>query len=172
MTSYLLLLSPRCRPVRSESFRLPRGPAQAPFAAAGIALLAALAGCASQTKIALVAGTVSMNGQPLPQAMVEFQPDFGAPSYGYTDAEGRFELSYQPHQAGALVGKHQVRITTAGEKTDPRTDCARQTPEIVPESYNEQTELVVEVVPGKNQVDLRIEGRRTSRHRRSIGQGK
>src|SRR5689334_22974691 len=64
-----------------------------------------------------VQGVVLLNGQPLPQAQVEFVPDledFGAQlnSTGVTDDQGRFTLTCMlKNEPGAVVGKHRVLVT-------------------------------------------------------------
>lgn len=54
-----------------------------------------------------------MNGRPLGNVRVDFQPDpdkgtRGAGSSGTTDAEGKFTLTFAPNQAGAIAGHHRV----------------------------------------------------------------
>ena len=131
----------------------------------GVLLFAVLTGCSKGPAVAPVEGTVTQDGQPLVRAMVEFQPDSGAPSYGETDDDGHYEIQYQVDRMGALIGRHNVRVTTAGEVTDPRTDTTRQVPETVPVEYNEESDLYYEVVRGKNTFDIAIEGKRTRRRR-------
>ncbi len=125
-----------------------------------------MAGCNRGPAVAPVEGVVTQNGEILVGAMVEFQPDHGTPSYGYTDENGHYELSYQVDRKGALLGEHNVRVKTAGEKTDPVTDVSRQVPETVPVQYNEESDLYFEVVRGRNKFDIAIEGVRKRRGRR------
>jgi len=60
---------------------------------------------------------VLLNGQPLPNAYVEFVPqlsDFGAElnSTGTTDEKGQFRLiCNEKKQPGAVVAKHRVLVT-------------------------------------------------------------
>lgn len=117
-------------------------------------------GCDKGPAVAPVTGVVTQNGEPLNGAMVEFQPDKGAPSYGYTDESGRYEIQYQTNRMGALLGHHYVSVTTEGEVTDPKTDMAVNVPELVPAEYNEETTLEYEVKSGKNTFDINIEGKR------------
>src|SRR6478672_13610229 len=62
-----------------------------------ILLLVALAGCGqSGPQIAPVHGHVKLDGQPLANADVQFQPEGSQrPSSGRTDAEGRYDLMYK-----------------------------------------------------------------------------
>jgi len=99
--------------------------------AAGIVLmLAAIAGCGGR-KIAPVSGTVTLDGQPYPNAIVSFQPigtraniEPGRGSVGVTDEQGRFTLRYDGSgRSGAMVGKHRVRICTdLGSEPEPGED--------------------------------------------------
>ena len=68
-----------------------------------ILLLVALAGCSkSGPQIAPVHGVVKLDGQPLANADVQFQPDGSQrPSSGRTDANGHYELMYKRGQPGA-----------------------------------------------------------------------
>ncbi len=125
-----------------------------------------MCGCNDGPAVAPVTGLVTQNGEPLVGAMIEFQPDSGAPSYGYTDETGHYEIQYQVDQMGALLGHHYVSVTTAGEKTDPKTDTTVNVPESVPRKYNDPTELEFQVEPGKNVFDIAIEGVRERRRRR------
>lgn len=123
-------------------------------------------GCDDGPAVAPVTGVVTQDGQPLVNAMVEFQPDKGAPSYAYTDANGKYDIQYQTDQMGALLGHHYVSVRTAGEKTDPKTDTTINMPELVPATYNDETELEFEVQPGPNTFDIPIEGVRKRRRQR------
>jgi hypothetical protein len=82
-------------------------------------LLAALAlsGCVkSGPELAPVSGRVTLDGKPLENADVVFQPENpGSPSYGRTAADGSYELGYKQGIAGALVGKHTVSIRVSPE---------------------------------------------------------
>lgn len=86
--------------------------------AALVAALVGLTGCGGGPKYAAVSGRVTLNNQPLEGVRVDFQPiattkePVGPGSTGITDEDGRYTLSSQldTSQAGAVVGKHQVRI--------------------------------------------------------------
>ncbi|WP_417385160.1 DUF6795 domain-containing protein [Gimesia sp.] len=59
-----------------------------------------------------VTGTVTLDGKPLENISVIFQPEAAdqASSRGTTDAEGKFKLMYNQDAAGAVSGKHKVRF--------------------------------------------------------------
>ena len=79
--------------------------------------LAFLSGC-GQPSMAKVTGRVTCKGQPVPEAMITFNPvpkaaedrEPGKPATGMTDAEGRYELSTFKNYDGVLVGEHKVVV--------------------------------------------------------------
>src|SRR5206468_6769755 len=82
------------------------------------AVVLALSGCAKgPPPVTEVSGVVLLEGQPLPQAKVEFIPElsnFGAEmnSTAITDDQGRFTLTCAyKQQSGAVVGKHHVLVS-------------------------------------------------------------
>lgn len=87
---------------------------------AGVCCLLLVTGCGG-SGYAPVSGTVLLNGQPLEDAKLIFEPvgdasgnASGNVSYGRTDAAGRYTLRCPiAAQDGAVVGKHRVRIVTA-----------------------------------------------------------
>ena len=127
------------------------------FWAAGLCALLfslPLAGCGGPENVASVRGVVTLDGQPLPDATLEFQPEKGRPSFGKTDEEGYYTLLYTPEHDGAEIGKHQVRISTASESTDPATGEMKTEPEKVPAKYNVKSELTAEVEAGSNEINF------------------
>ncbi|GAA5507942.1 hypothetical protein [Novipirellula caenicola] len=87
-------------------------------------------GCGPNDKpdLAVVTGTLTKNNQPFVGATVEFYPDQpGAPSYGTTDEEGRFTLSYSTGDPGAALGKHTVHViggrVKGGSKSSDNTQA-------------------------------------------------
>jgi hypothetical protein len=122
-----------------------------------------LSGCGGQAagpKIAPVSGKVELDGQPLADALVEFNPESGRPAFGRTDADGRYSLVYSQSADGAAVGTYKVKITTgqegnyaAGEMISPAV------PEKLPEKYHEKSELTAEVKPGKNVIDFSLKSK-------------
>ncbi|EAQ82703.1 hypothetical protein [Blastopirellula marina] len=87
--------------------------------AAGSCCLIALIGCGSNPYLP-VSGTVLLDGQPLEDAKLIFEPigdsqgnTSGRPSYGRTDASGQYSLHCPiADQDGAAIGQHRVRIVT------------------------------------------------------------
>lgn len=114
--------------------------------------LAASAGCGSNG-LAQIQGTVTLDGEPLEGASVEFRPltAEGSPSYSVesTDADGHFAMGYTADKAGVLPGKYKVSISTMFDEMLENGRTKRH-PERVPRRYNERTELEVDVVEGNH----------------------
>lgn len=128
--------------------------------------VAVLGGCGGGSyTFAPVSGRVTLNGQPLADAYVEFQPaapsrdaDPGPGSIGKTDQDGRYALHSQldEGQRGAVVGKHKVRVSMGTEEpgaedrdadpTGPRRK--KSNAPFIPGKYNVQTELTFDVPAG------------------------
>jgi hypothetical protein len=115
--------------------------------------LAAL-GCGSSGNLAPVSGVVTLDGKPLANALVSFQPiagqggTAGVGSYGTTDAAGKYSLRTTDTDApGAVVGNHSVVIDLKVE-SDDRDPRSRPPVKALPAKYNKQTELQFKVEPG------------------------
>jgi hypothetical protein len=116
-----------------------------------LALLAPalLSGCGGP-KMGRVKGCVTCNGKPVSQAQITFNPigqsdkdkEPGKPGTGFTDDEGNYELSTYRSYDGALRGKH--RVTVVLDDTNPAR-CPRK------------TEMVLEVGPGTNKLDIPLD---------------
>jgi hypothetical protein len=123
-----------------------------------------LCGCGGdKPKFVPVAGRVIVDGKPVANLMVTFQPvgakeghDPGPGSAGVTDANGRYTLKVSSQQFsgdGAVVGKHKVRIGTVlpgeGKPTDPEVGSPDGEPlagkELIPPRYNQDTTLSFDV---------------------------
>ena len=113
-----------------------------------------LVGCTqSEYPLAPVSGMVKLDGQPLADAVVNFQPmategnNAGPGSTGRTDASGRFELTTMDDLNGAVVGKHKVRIYSYSPESPSVSDedDANTPVEKVPDQYNYRSRLEFEV---------------------------
>jgi len=94
--------------------------------------------------IADVEGQVLLDGSPLPDATVTFQPNQpGRQSVGVTDESGHFDLRYSGTRTGALVGEHTVKISTyqAPHPAGPNGEMTALKKEMVPKRYNVDSEL-------------------------------
>jgi|SRR6185369_16316312 hypothetical protein len=132
-------------------------------AAGWLVLVAAAActGCGSATtvkyKVAPVAGTVTLNGKPLANAQISFEPTTQASatesspgSYSTTGTDGRYTLQLVTTDktvVGAVVGPHRVSITVPndGGSSPDAGPAARPKPNPVPARYNSQSELTFDV---------------------------
>lgn len=115
----------------------------------GLTLMACLGpvslGCSRSDRPPLgkVTGTVTLDGKPLAGALVVFKPEQpGRASDATTDDAGHYEILYLREIAGAAVGRHAVRITTASEENGGK--------ERVPGRYNAATTLSADVKAGTN----------------------
>jgi len=116
--------------------------------------LALAAGCSATDRppLGTVSGTVTLDGSPLAAALVIFTPEGpGRTSLGTTDADGRYALTYLRDIAGANLGRHRVRITTATEDDGGR--------ERLPDRYHARSELAADVRPGANTCDFALTAR-------------
>ena len=117
-------------------------------------------GCGGDTPpIGAVSGTITLNGQPLEGATVEFAPAKGRGSIGVTDDKGTYVLKYTNTVDGALVGEHTVRITTGAPRSASNEggDSPGGKPERIPPAYNSQSEVKAEVKAGSNTFDYDID---------------
>ncbi len=126
-------------------------------------LLVVLGGCGPmQLPLGEVTGSVTLDGQPLSQAKVTFQPQQGAAASGITDAAGRYTLGTRKPQDGAVIGRHRVTITPVIEGIDLTADLRKVRPSTdqpvasIPTRYARPNTsgLTAEVKPGENQLDF------------------
>lgn len=115
------------------------------------ALLLPVIGCHEAHRFKIT-GRVTLDGQPLRAAAIEFAPEKGESLFTTTDEEGNYALNgalQQPHATTAYL----VRVTTAGEMLNA-VGTSIVVPERVPACYNEQSELKLEITSGNNRHDL------------------
>ena len=117
--------------------------------------LATLAGCGGNADLGTVAGVVTLDGQPLANATVEFVPADGGEersSYdGTTDASGRYELYFSASQKGATPGAYTVRIWPPDSDDEPAP-----APKLPPQ-YSTRSELTATVEVGSNSIDFPLD---------------
>jgi hypothetical protein len=111
-----------------------------------------LAASCGGTGFPTVTGTVTLDGDPLPDAFVEFYPTDGIGSvcYGRTNAAGQYDMKFSVSKKGVMPGEYLVRIHTGDLVDDMGT--IRRIPEVVPEQYNQKSELSVTVTAGRSNV--------------------
>jgi len=86
-----------------------------------ILLLAVLGGCGSDHPLAQVGGTVTRGGKPIEHIMVHFYPTQGRPSWGVTDAQGRYTMEYDDRK-GVEIGHHKVYVTFSPQDIQVKMD--------------------------------------------------
>ncbi|QDT66340.1 DUF4198 domain-containing protein [Calycomorphotria hydatis] len=94
-------------------------------------------GSAQHSGYVPVEGTVTLDGKPLADANVVFEPigtengiASGQPSYAVTDSDGHFQIGNPvKNRDGAAVGEHRVRILLTPQKkySDEQIQTARKT---------------------------------------------
>lgn len=119
-------------------------------------LVFCLWGCGgSGPELVPVRGTVTLDGDPLPEATLIFIPENGRNSTATTDASGRYELWYTRDRKGAVPGEHTVQVRTKTVFTDDEGHD-REVPQKVPSRYNDASELKVRVEAGKSEYPLEL----------------
>ncbi|QDU06987.1 hypothetical protein [Gimesia aquarii] len=106
-----------------------------------------------QPKLGTVSGVVTMDGQPLADVIVTFDPSQGRPSNGKTNGEGKYELGYLRDTKGAVIGSHTVSITTPQEAPTPPGKTYKDP---IPAKYNSKTTLKEEVKEGDNTINFEL----------------
>lgn len=126
-------------------------------------LAIAFAGCTDGPDLGRVSGRITLDGAPLADASVMFLPDAGGrPAMAVTDREGRYELNFDGQNAGALVGRHEVKITTFRaenvefDENDHEVVTPEQ-PERLPRRYHARSELTADVGPGETVCNFELQ---------------
>lgn len=116
-------------------------------------------------------GTVTLDGQPLANAVVTFEdPSDGTFSYGLTDAEGSYVLQFDSEMQGVKTGKKVVRISTSrvllglnsrpgeADEGEDGSGTGAAAEERVPPRYHRDSELTVEVTPESGAFNFALTG--------------
>lgn len=125
----------------------------------GLAAAMGICGCGKPATV--IEGLVSLDGQPVPNASLEFFPvsGKGRVSFTKTDATGRYRVAVWPTPLKVIVtatkidGKEQNPFAPQGEMMDRVVNA-------LPENYGyqEKTPLVAEPVEGKTTtIDFSLE---------------
>ena len=118
------------------------------YPACFVILMACFAGCGKTgPELAPVTGRITLDGKPLENADILFQPAGSKPpSAGRTDANGHYELAYKRGVMGGMVGSNTVAITISPEVV--------ANPPSIPARYNSESELTKEVKSGQNEFNF------------------
>ncbi len=138
-------------------------------------LLGLMAGCGaaittdySSLNLVSVSGVVTLDGAPVANALVVFEADDLTTASDRTDADGSYTLQFNSEQAGVTAGRKTVRISTTGSlgedvdagagEEDPDAAPADAAEEAIPECYNRQSQLIVEVTGDTRRLDFDLKG--------------
>src|SRR5262245_14881626 len=102
--------------------------------------LVLVVGCNSRLNTASVAGPVTMDGKPLPNVVVSFQPtgaalNPGPGSNARTNEKGEYTLRMIGGGNGAVLGPHVVRVDPVVEANDSPDDRGRPPQVKIPAKY-------------------------------------
>jgi hypothetical protein len=112
--------------------------------------------------LAEVDGVVTLDGEALPHATVQFHPQVrgteGArPSLAATNSNGEYKLQYSITRSGVLPGRHKVTISTfSTPDEDANGNLIPGTPETVPDAYNTRSTLTADVPPEGGTFDFEL----------------
>ena len=110
-----------------------------------------LTGCGS--RLPLVEGTVTLDGDPVPDARIVFESPGAATATAKTDEDGHFTVVTASEQ-GMAEGSYKVTVSAykKGEGGYPTPNLA------TPKKYNstETSGLTADIVAGKNTVELEL----------------
>jgi len=149
--------------LRTSAVCLPSSIFCLPFS---LVLILAAGGCGGEEfPLAPVSGTVTLDGAPVADARVGFEPqrqgeslEAGPGSYGKTDQQGRFRLKSLHGDDGAVICPHVVRISTLEVKPPgPEGDLEIVVEERIPERYVDGSTLRFTVpADGTDQADFKL----------------
>jgi len=118
-----------------------------------IAVAAFSAGCAKDPLGRhSIAGTVNVDGAPLPSGHISFHPTEGqATSGGAVVTAGKYAV---PREGGLVAGKYRVTINApapgtgaVGAKTGPPGDAVPAPTELLPPEWNTSSSHYIEIKP-------------------------
>ena len=130
-----------------------------------------LAGCGPDIKeVALVRvrGVVTLDDEPLEKAVVIFESEDNSFSFAETDSRGRYDLRFDSETRGVTPGRKTVRISmnrrlvglNATDEGGPNDRAGSSfhdvLPERLPERYNIQSKLAVDVTEENNTFDFNL----------------
>ena len=134
------------------------GPSEGlPWLAVGMLLVCCAIGCGSPGAPCSLSGQVTFDGKPIEDGNIRLDPIDGTPGPGGAAKiiDGEYAI---PRNKGMLAGKHRVlisatratgvmiRVETLGDGPSQREKIEQY----IPDRYNANSELVLELVPGEN----------------------
>ncbi len=139
-----------------------------------------LAGCGdsgadySKVELLAVSGKVTLDGQPLADAVVTFDSPDGQFAYGLTDAGGGYSLRLDTEKSGCTPGPKTVRISTTRKiiglnatESDVSAEVGEGNAESgrgavadkVPARYNAKSELKADVSASQRTFDFALQSK-------------
>ena len=123
-----------------------------------------MTGCGNDgPELAEVTGVVTVDGKPVPGAVLTFVPTGGgSPSYGGTDTDGKYRLMFTDTKYGAMIGDHEVEIVTnkpsASEIAEMKAEgqVVNESFVAIPKKYKQKGALTAKVERKKNVVDFTL----------------
>lgn len=116
-------------------------------------LLLLVVGCSKGKPMGDVRGKVTLNGEPLAQGAVRFVAVNGdTPTSGGLISNGEFQVEVP-------VAKQRVEISSNSvdkEKTPPNATADQIVMKSLPAKYNSHSELTIDVVSGRNDVEYKL----------------
>lgn len=121
-------------------------------------------GCSSGGPQGAIDGKVSFDGESIQEGVISFLPTNGTtgPASGGIIADGKYSISAEQ---GPVIGNHQVKIL-ANRKTGkkiapppPATGTVDEVEQYIPEKYNTQSTLTIEIKAGKNTKDFDLKSK-------------
>jgi hypothetical protein len=79
-------------------------------------------GCGGDSSVVRVTGTIRHDGKPVANLFLTFVPESGRSSWGVTDEEGHYKLSYDRKHEGAVRGMHRIYVQF--RPRDPQQEMA------------------------------------------------
>lgn len=126
-------------------------------------LVVLLSGCGSDgPELAEVTGTVTVDGKPVPNAILTFIPTGGSTSYGKTDEQGKYTLMFTDTKYGAMIGTHKVEIEVRRYSPDEIVEMKAAGEEVstsfvaIPAKYKAAGALTADVKSGSNIIDFTL----------------
>lgn len=119
-------------------------------------------GCSQGPERGEVSGTITLaTGKPLEAGIIRFVPVESGPSVFAPIVNGQYQLT---GDKGPLVGQHKV-VITAERKTGRKLQQPDgpvgvfydEIDQFLPAEYNQQSELRIDIRPGKNTFDQKLE---------------
>jgi hypothetical protein len=127
---------------------------------AALAAALVLSGCGGgQPKTAVVRGTVTYKGKPVPNGTVSFIPASGPAATGEIGPDGSYTLTTFRKGDGAVLGMHKVVIAAMQDMTGRLPEDRNPLPpSIVPDKYTSigTTDLTAEVKDGENTINFTL----------------